>query len=230
MKHPSLLGACLLLGTVAPGALVACGLDVSGMGAGGPDASEASVSDTGSSDTGMPEASAQDTGMADTGDGGISDSAMPEAGCAGVTCNGVCTTAPDCRSCTGAPLLCSSTGECVAGCRGCVDRGGTAVPIECFACDSNGRNPIGTCQYKDAGSYCLSGNYVGEYSDGGLGFQCDCVDADVSSCPGASQVCVPLGVAGRSFCLTCGESTIGPIQGQPCKDGGTCQEGLAQCQ
>ena len=253
VKHPFLLGACLLIGGVAAAAMVACGLDFSGLAVGGPDASEAggpdaseagkpdaseagipdtSVIDTGSIDTGMPEASPQDTGMADTGDGGIADSAMPEAeaGCPGVTCNGVCTTARDCRSCAGAPLFCGSTGQCVAGCEGCMDRGGTALPIECYACDSNAQNPIGSCQYNDAGSYCLSGNYQGEYADGGTGFQCACADADVASCPGATQVCVPLGFAGHSFCLTCGEATIGPIQGQPCRDGGTCQEGQALCQ
>lgn len=220
--------------------MVACGLGVSGLAGPGGDASEdgtleSGLPDTGSTetgvfDTGVMDTGARDSGVADTGDGGVIDSGMPDAGCPGVTCNGVCTTAHDCRSCSGAPLLCGSSGQCVADCQTCVDTGGTALPIECFACDSNGQNPIGSCQYHDAGSYCLSGDYVGQYSDGGIGYQCACVDADVASCPGPTQVCVPLGVAGHSFCLTCGESTIGPIQGQPCRDGGTCQEGQALCQ
>jgi len=79
----------------------------------------------------------------------------------------------------------------------------------------------------DAGSYCLSGDYVGQY-DGGPGYQCECGDA--SACPGATQVCVPLGNVDASFCLTCGEATTGSIDGAACRDGGACQENLARCQ
>lgn len=101
------------------------------------------------------------------------------------------------------------------------------MPIECFACDGNHQNPIGTCQPADAGSYCLNGDYVGQYK-GGPGYQCGC--NDVGSCPGATQVCVPLGNVDAGFCLTCGEATVGQIQGAPCKDGGTCQAVQALCQ
>jgi hypothetical protein len=151
-----------------------------------------------------------------------------EAGpCTGVICAGACLQATDCRSCSGAPMLCGATGTCVAACAGCQDSEGGAQPIDCFACDSNHQNPIGTCQLADAGSYCLSGDYLGQYQ-GGPGYQCGC--NDVSGCPGATQVCIPLGNRDAGFCLTCGEATLGQIQGQPCKDGGTCQASQAICQ
>jgi hypothetical protein len=150
-----------------------------------------------------------------------------EAGCPGLTCNGQCISEPDCRSCAGAPLLCGTTKTCTASCHDCNDTAGSILPIECFACDSNHQNPIGTCQYDDPLSYCLNGEYLGAYQ-GGTGYRCAC--ADVSSCPGATQVCVKLGSYDGGFCLTCGENTIGAIQGQPCKDGGTCQENTAACQ
>jgi hypothetical protein len=101
------------------------------------------------------------------------------------------------------------------------------MPIECFACDSNHQNPIGGCAYHDAGSYCLSGNYLGQYQ-GGPGYQCACNDA--GACPGATQVCVPLGNYKSDFCLTCGETTLAPIDGHPCMGGGTCQASAAVCQ
>ena len=218
MRHPFLLGACLLLGAFVPGAMAACGLDVSGLGGSGPDASEASaldtgVIDTGAGDTGLLDTGGHDSGLMD-GEAGPAESSMPEASCTGLTCNGACISASDCRSCNGAPLLCASTGQCVAACQGCKDTSGTAMPIECFACDSTHANPIGSCQYDDAGTYCLSGDYLGQYQ-GNPGFRCAC--DDVSQCPGATQVCVPLGASEAGFCLTCGESTIGPIQGQPCQ-------------
>jgi hypothetical protein len=223
---------------MAPGAMVACGLDVSGLAGSEVDASDATAVDTGIDtglfdtnpiDTGTPDTGGNDTGVPDSGDSGIADTGTPETGCTGVICNGSCTTAGDCRSCSGAPLLCGSTNQCVAGCQACTDPGGIALPIECFACDISGQNPIGTCQYDDAGTYCLSGDYAGQH-EGGTGYQCACEDADVSTCPGATQVCVPLGTLGHSFCLTCGEPTTGPIDGKPCRDGGTCQEGQALCQ
>lgn len=102
------------------------------------------------------------------------------------------------------------------------------MPIECFACDINHANPIGSCQYDDAGSYCLSSDYAGQYG-GQTGYLCTCADGGVSSCPGATQVCLPLGNVGQSFCLTCGEATVGAIQGAPCQGGGACQESQAVC-
>jgi hypothetical protein len=160
------------------------------------------------------------------GDAGDHDAGRPDASCTGVRCGGQCLDARDCRSCVGSPLLCGS-GACVANCADCTDPQGVATPIECFACDSNHANPIGTCQYDDASSYCLSGNYLGQYQSG-QGYQCAC--SNVSECPGATQACVPLGNYDAGFCLTCGESTIGSMQGRPCKDGGTCQVSQALCQ
>jgi len=191
--------------------------------------SDVVVAEVGTTDGGVPDSSAIDVGpieaaMVDAiADAGHQDAAP----CSGVLCNGECLPNGDCHSCSGAPLLCGSTHACVSACAGCVDTRGAAMPIECFACDSNQRNPLGTCEYDDAGSYCLSGNYLGQY-EGGAGYQCQC--NDVSSCPGATQVCVPLGHYDAGFCLTCGEITLAQIQGQPCKDGGTCQAGSAVCQ
>ncbi len=186
--------------------------------------------DTGTGSGG--EASA-DTGTDSGGDAAVDAGAdsgpdgAEEAGCSGVVCNGQCTSASDCHGCPGAPLLCAPSGQCTGDCQGCTDSNDGGLPIQCFACDSNHQNPIGTCQYNDAGSYCLNGNYLGQY-DGGPGYRCGCTD--VSECPGATQACVPLGGVGGSFCLTCGETTLGAIQGAPCRDGGTCQESLAACQ
>jgi hypothetical protein len=157
-----------------------------------------------------------------------SEAGPPDAGpCTGVVCNGQCAQASDCHACSGSPLLCGLTSTCVSTCVGCQGASTTALPIACFTCDSNHQNPIGTCQPADTGSYCLNGDYLGQYQ-GGPGYQCAC--SDVSSCPGATQVCVPLGNRGAAFCLTCGENTVGQIQGQPCKDGGTCQASQALCQ
>jgi hypothetical protein len=146
--------------------------------------------------------------------------------CNGPMCNGACVTDPDCRSCPGAPLFCSLTGQCVSSCQSCSDPSGP-MPVECFACDSTHKNPIGTCQSQDAGAYCLSGDYSGQYQ-GGTGYRCGC--QDVSGCPGATQVCIVLGNYDAGFCLTCGESTVGAIQGAACKGGGACQTHAAACQ
>ena len=182
------------------------------------------AADGGAADGGVAD------GVADASDA-LADNDGPmesEAGhCTGVICAGVCLPATDCRGCSGAPLFCGATGTCVGTCAGCQDAREAGLPIACFACDSNHQNPVGTCQPADAGSYCLSGDYLGQY-EGGQGYQCDC--SDVSECPGPNQVCVPLGNRDAGFCLTCGEATIGPIQGQPCKDGGACEQSLAACQ
>jgi hypothetical protein len=222
--RPSLAAA--VLGTLLPPTLAACGLALSGDGA----PVEAGLGEAGlfdgSMDTSVADTSISESGAMDSGsDGG--EAAVAEAGCTGLLCNGMCLDAGDCRTCTGSPLLCGS--RCVSGCDTCTDPSGGAMPIGCFACDSNHANPIGSCQYDDAGSYCLNGDYQGQYQ-GGPGYQCLCTDGGVASCPGATQVCVPLGQVGQSFCLTCGEPTIGVIQGQGCKAGGSCQESQAVCQ
>jgi hypothetical protein len=165
---------------------------------------------------------ATEAGDADGGTDGAAD-----ASCTGVFCNGQCLAATDCRSCAGAALLCGPTRTCTTNCRSCSDTSDAGLPIQCFACDNNHQSPIGSCQYFDSGSYCLSGNYLGKY-DGGPGYRCSCTS--VSDCPGASQVCVPLGSLGASFCLTCGETTLATIQGSPCQGGGACQATSAACQ
>ena len=172
-------------------------------------------------DAGVDGAGLDADARVDGADGGDADAA-----CTGVMCNGSCIPATDCRTCPGAPLLCASSGECAAACNACNSKG-NPMPIECFACDSNHENPIGTCQYDDAGSYCLSGDYLGQYL-GGNGYQCEC--SNVTQCPGATQVCVPLGNYDAGFCLTCGESTVGMMQGLPCKDGGACQVNQTACE
>ena len=214
--------AALVLGA---GALEACSVQTNGMGD-TPDSSVADAETDASQDANLQDAEPE--GGQDAGLGGDArpDAGQPDAACTGVRCDGKCLGATDCHSCSGAPLLCGS-GICVASCSGCQDPQGVPTPIECFACDSNHANPIGTCQYADAGSYCLSGDYLGQYQ-GGPGYRCGC--NDVSACPGATQVCVPLGNTNASFCLTCGETTVGKMQGQPCKDGGTCQTAQAVCQ
>jgi hypothetical protein len=150
-----------------------------------------------------------------------------EAGppCAGVICNGKCTDATDCSSCTGAPLLCASQGTCLSACAKCADEQSNPLPIECYACDSNHQNPVGTCEPADSGSYCLSGDY---FASGGANvYHCGC-DGDAGSCPGASQICVPLGVG--SFCVTCGEPVQGDAaSGAVCKGGGTCSPDTHSC-
>jgi hypothetical protein len=160
-------------------------------------------------------------------DGGDAGDAATEAGCPGLICNGNCITANDCSSCPGAPLLCAATSQCTADCQGCNDSNGAAMAVQCFACDSNHQNPIGTCQYADAGSYCLSGNYLGVYH-GGNGYHCGC--NDVAACPGGTQVCVPLGNQDAGFCLACGEISLGSTQGLPCKNGTACVSDHAACE
>jgi hypothetical protein len=227
MRLRTLVVCACLRGVLGLGALSACGSQNNGAGPkdGGVDATTTD---------GGAEATAVDSGAPDSvfdaGEAAVADAEAgpPDAGpCTGVVCNGKCVQASDCHECEGAPLLCGPTATCVSACASCSDTHGTASPIECFACDSTHQNPIGTCQPADAGSYCLSGDYLGQYQ-GGPGYQCGCNEAGV--CPGATQVCVPLGNFGAAFCLTCGEPTTGQIQGAPCKDGGTCQESQALCQ
>jgi hypothetical protein len=215
------LGGFFVGAVLGVGAFAACSVQTSGNGE-APDGGEAGASaEAAAADGGVPDAPADISARM--------EAQAQEAGpCTGVLCNGQCVAASDCRSCSGAPLLCGATGACRSSCAGCQDTHGTALPIDCFACDSNHQNPIGTCAYDDAGSYCLSGDYTGQYEQGASGYRCGCGDG--GACPGATQVCVPLGNYDAGFCLTCGETTVGAMQDQPCAGGGTCQASSALCQ
>jgi hypothetical protein len=141
-------------------------------------------------------------------------SARPDASCAGVFCNGVCTSEADCHACSGATLLCAATNTCLADCTTC----GTATTA-CYACDSTRANPVGTCGDPDAGSaYCLVGAYA---------YHCGC--STVADCPGATQVCdAPAsGTAPPNWCYTCGENI--PMATGACKNGKTCDPQSGQC-
>jgi hypothetical protein len=218
--------------------LVACGLDVGGLGA--PD--EGGVAEAGldgvlsaeggaEGSTGIDAWSGADAGGHEGGDAGAAEGAgsdakgeasnadgpAPEAGCTGVTCNGVCTNAPDCQTCNGAPLLCAGTKTCGADCAAC-----PSSPIECFACDITRRNPIGTCEANDPASYCLNTNYAGAYN-GGQGYHCACYPG---ACPGATQVCMNVGGTGPLSCFTCGEAYT---QAGQCENLGNCNAQQAKC-
>jgi hypothetical protein len=183
---------------------------------------------------GVDDATAGDAhpdGPATQTDGGPHEGggdAAPDTGpsCNGVLCNGACIAATDCRGCTGAKVLCHATKSCVEQCTFCRDDADAAVPIECFACDSTHKNPIGTCEYDQPSTYCLSGNYFGAYA-GGPGYVCACDDAG-NMCPGATEVCTPLGSG--TFCETCGQATTANLQGQACRGGGTCDQAAHTCQ
>ena len=112
--------------------------------------------------------------------------------------------------CQGNQLRCGST--CVSSCAECATR-----PIECFACDTDQKNPIGTCEPL-ATAFCLSGDYSKAY-DGGPGEHCDCSDHLVSNCPGIDQVCLPMGQT--DWCITCGQAGIATTS-LSCKNGRSC--------
>lgn len=183
------------------------------------------MSDAGSSDASTETSVVNEGGIAEGGgDAGTDGSIGP---CNGVVCNGACLTASDCQSCTGAPLLCS--GRCVTDCATCVDSQNRAMPIDCFACDVNHENPIGSCAYNDTTLYCLSGSYLGSYTGGAAGYHCACGDGGASDCPGKTQVCAPT-PAGSTFCVTCGEVYVYDLDGSACKGGGSCAPASASCQ
>jgi hypothetical protein len=100
------------------------------------------------------------------------------------------------------------------------------MPIECFACDENRQNPVGTCSYDDPATYCLNGNY------GAAGpqraFRCLCGDGGANDCPGQTQVCAP-SPGGVGDCITCGEIFVTDPTGLACKDGKTCVAAHRAC-
>ncbi|HEY3820734.1 MAG TPA: hypothetical protein VGL81_26390 [Polyangiaceae bacterium] len=208
-----------------------CGLGLGGLGdspgsdAGGLPDGVPTVDGTLPGDDGAaPEGSSDDAEeagpLADAlAESSATDSPAPppvDAGCPGVLCNGSCTAATDCHGCGGANLLCPATNTCTTDCTACLNS-----PIQCFACDVNRANPIGTCQPNDAAAYCLDTNYDTAY-EGGAGTHCKCMLA--SDCPGDTQVCIAVGNATPPVfgCFTCGEAFTDTFS---CKTG----PGMAKC-
>ncbi|MGD0529325.1 MAG: hypothetical protein ABSE49_29570 [Polyangiaceae bacterium] len=205
-----------------------CGLALNGLGdTAGADAAGADAAITGDAtvrgsdassssgaDTYVPEAAMSADVLAEAS---ADDSPAPppvDAGCTGVVCNGFCTGATTCGGCGGANLLCPGTNTCTTDCTAC-----PGSPIQCFACDSNRLNPIGTCQPDNGTTYCLDTNYAGAYQ-GGTGTHCACTLS--SNCVGDTQVCTNVGPAGPLGCFTCGEAYT---DGIVCKVG----NGAAKC-
>jgi hypothetical protein len=145
-----------------------------------------------------------------------------DAGCSGVLCNGKCSAAPDCRGCSGAPLLCRVTGACVADCAGC-----SAQPVECFVCDGKQQNPLGTCEPDNPADYCLNGNYSHAYDGDAAATRCGCTTS--TDCPGDDQICIRNPNNQLLVCYTCGEAKK-LTQGATCKNGHTCVAASASCQ
>jgi len=176
------------------------------------------------------------TGPSDDGGGNGDDGSIVDGGTeaapeatpctSGMMCNGQCIQANDCSSCTGATLLCAATSTCASDCSACSDAQHKAMPIECYACDQNRANPVGTCQYDDTTQYCLSGDYTSANASGG--YRCLCADAGSGDCPGDSQVCTP-SPGGVNLCLTCGEVYVSSLDGLACKDGKTCSAAAHEC-
>ncbi|HEY6458900.1 MAG TPA: hypothetical protein VIY73_02085, partial [Polyangiaceae bacterium] len=182
--------------------------------------------ETGTNDGASAEAEASTDSGVDGGIDGPADAPTnddvetpPEGGCTGVVCDGACLASADCTGCPGAPLLCAATRTCGAGCGAC---GGNS--IECFACDSNRQNPVGTCQPDQSNTYCLDTTY-GNEPDGSPAEHCGCTTA--ADCPGDTQVCIGVGSPTGPFaCFTCGEADT---QTFTCKNGLKCNAQQAQC-
>ena len=121
-----------------------------------------------------------------------------------MTCRGACV--PDCHACSGLLLACAPLRQCVAKCTQC------ANPIECFACDDQQENPIGSCEPSST-AYCLTGQY--KYSlYGTKATHCDCGITSPPSavqCPSAQHACIP--VEDTDWCVTCGETLLPPATG-----------------
>jgi hypothetical protein len=210
-------------------ALGGCGLDRSGVGAGDradatatdaepvEDATADSDIDVNESDGATPIADAAEDGAGDAHDAAIDATDSAVSPCAsGVVCNGTCTAASTCSGCPGAPLFCAPTRTCMAACATCAEPGGVARPIECFACDAQRANPVGTCEPNDPNVYCLNDLY-------GTAFHCGC--APGGACLSPSQVCTDVGF-GVPACRTCGEKLS---DGLACTDGKTCKAAETKC-
>lgn len=228
------LALCIGAGAICAVGL-ACGLDMEGLaetadgGLETPDADAAASEGASTEDSGTDVAEGADAGAADVGE---TADAQPEAstgdepppppvdsGCSGVICNGACSIAPDCSTCAnGENLLCPSTRTCATDCGNC-----PSSPIECFACDVNRANPIGTCQPDDPNAYCLNTDYAGIYG-GGMGYHCGCTTS--ADCLGNTEACISVGGTSDFGCFTCGESYT---QGATCNNGGKCNANKAVC-
>jgi len=221
---------------VAAGVVTSCGLDRQGLGdlpgldASGDDALAAgdvtSSADADAHTDGAPGDAAEAGEGGTVGDAPadsvpVDSPAPPDAACPpGVLCNGVCTSSVDCRACSGAPLLCAGTSTCTSDCTAC-----PASPTECFACDMNRANPIGTCQPSNPLTYCLDTNYAGAYA-GAQGYHCGCTTA--ADCPGATQVCIAV-ANGPFACFTCGEAFTDMATCNSGKGSAKCVEAMAMC-
>jgi hypothetical protein len=227
------------------GALAACGLGVAGTLQPGDAADSGVIPFADARADGARDAEALDARpQSEGGDDGSEDARAdvqpssdagadaPIAACLPlqVLCDGVCIPSTDCANCNNpsAKLLCKPTRTCVTSCGACRDLASTAMPIECFACNGQQEAPIGTCDYFDAGSFCLNGDYTTAYK-GGPGLRCNCDNTDVANCPGRGQVCI--GSSGTDWCTTCGENGLA-TSGLPCKGGGACNPALSppRCQ
>ena len=140
-----------------------------------------------------------------------------------ILCQGSCVPGTDCADCRTAKLLCAPSRRCVTGCGACRDVAGIRFPIECFACDADQNDPIGTCEPSDKSGFCLNSDYTTAHQ-GEAGEHCDCSNTEVSSCLGDHQVCKPAG--STDWCVTCGEAGL-DTDGLPCKGGGTCDTTLS---
>jgi len=147
-----------------------------------------------------------------------------EAGCNGVMCNGACLGASDCAGCGGANLLCTADKTCTSDCTACAGN-----PIQCFACDVNRLNPIGTCQPDNPAAYCLDTNYAGAYTGGTLGYHCACTLS--TDCPAETQVCIAVGGGPNPVfgCFTCGEQFTGTFSCKAGNGNDTCNQQKATC-
>ncbi len=229
--------ACALV--VAAG----CGLDLGGLedvaggeDGGGPDVLVTADGTVGGHDGAQGDGPGDDatTGPdgADTGSAAdaLGEPAPPDAptpppvdaGCKGVVCDGNCTGASDCAGCGGANLLCQATNTCTSDCTACPGN-----PIQCFACDLNHLNPIGTCQPDVPTLYCLDTNYAGAYQ-GGPGTHCACTFA--TDCPSENQVCINIGAPPAIMgCFTCGETDTDMFTCKGGKNPSKCNAMKATC-
>ena len=229
MHPPEGEGLGIAVVAVVGAAAFACALDMEGLGNtfdepdGGPEAATTDVtvprpdSAAAEASPGLFDAAEEASADDAPAEASTADSPAPPPSCPpGVICNGTCTANTDCHACPGATLLCGVTSTCEADCTACA-----ASPIECYACDGNRMNPIGSCARQDPTSYCLDTNYIGAYLDGGQGYHCACNTA--ADCLSDSQVCIRVGSPTGPFaCYTCGEAFTDMFT---CKAG----TGMAKC-